>query len=958
VAGGTCNAYSGVGDAYLPFREALGMLTGEVEARWAAGAISREQAQRLWQAVPAAVEALLAHGPHVSPVLVPGEALLARAEAACPGAAWLGRLRERVERGRAGASGLEQSHLFQQVSNVLQSLSETHPLLLILDDLQWVDRSSASLLFHLGRRLEGARILVVGAYRPEELALGVEAARAGERERHPLDKALAEFKRTYGDVWLDLAEVEAPEGRRFVDALLETEPNHLGEGFRQKLAERAEGHPLFTVELLRAMQERGDLVRDEAGHWVAGPALDWEALPARVEGVIAERIGRLEEELRDVLTVASVEGEDFTAEVVAQVSSMEARQLVRCLSGELQREHRLVRARGLLRMEARRLALYRFQHHLFQKYLYNSLDEAERAYLHEDVGTVLEALYGEQTDEVAVQLARHFLEAGVTGKAAHYLGRAGELAAERYANEEALSHLSQALEYLPGDAPQRLDLLAARAKVYGLVARWDAQRTDLEAVLALAEALQDDAHRCDALLALAECLWKMGAAGCREPAKRAAEFARRVSDPLREGCALRFLGYHGYMTGYYARSRSMLEAALPRLQEAGLPDEVAACLSHLALALNVLDEPTAALEAAEQAVALSRLAGNRRWEAISLRRVGIFHRLQGRLGDAQRVLEAALALHHQIGDRHEECSALNELCATLGTLGKSEEAAGAFHRMFEIAEEIGTATAIDWGVNYMMRYVFSPQGECEAGLGFLESLLAWAGQAKEEALAAQFQLEKADLLFTLGQLKPALEVAQSLLPDADRLLDYGTQRQLLETIGYCQAGLGRFRQARESFRAGLERAEEAADAARALLGLAYVAYREGDGARLWAAMEEVRRRDVSLPHFFAFDHAQAARLYLALGDVEQALESSIKAIRGMEMGVEEPLVTRYYLTHARVLHALGRDAEADDYLQRAYEWVMLVVSKTQDEDLRQSWLENVPDNREIVTEWEARRKRI
>jgi adenylate cyclase len=428
VASGTCDAYSGLGDAYLPFREVLGTLSGEVEARWAVGTISRDHALRLWQALPAAVEALLAHGPHVVPALVPGEALLARASAAGPAEPWLGRLRERVVRAPGAAGSVEQSHLFQQVSNVLQALAQVHPLLLILDDLQWVDRASAGLLFHLGRRLTGARILIVGAYRPEELAPGLEEPPGGERGRHPLEKVLAEFKRLYGDVWLDLAEVEAPEGRRFVDAYLETEPNRLGERFRQTLAERAEGHPLFTVELLRAMQERGDLVRDEEGRWVEGPALDWDLVPARVEGVIGERIERLGHELRQILTVASVEGEEFTAEVVAQVQSLEARALVRRLSGELQREHRLVRARGLQQLGMRRLALYRFQHHLFQRYLYNHLDEAERAYLHEDVGSVLEALYGDQTDEVAVQLARHFVEAGLTAKAAHYLGRAGALA--------------------------------------------------------------------------------------------------------------------------------------------------------------------------------------------------------------------------------------------------------------------------------------------------------------------------------------------------------------------------------------------------------------------------------------------------------------------------------------------------------------------------------------------------
>jgi len=146
---------------------------------------------------------------------------------------------------------------------------------------------------------------------------------------------LAEFKRRSGDVWVDLRQADEMEGRSFVDGFLDTEPNHLGEDFRRALFEHTGGHPLFTVEVLRAMQERGDLVQDAEGRWVEGPSLDWERLPTRVEAVIAERIGRLDEELRDVLAVTSVEGEQFTAQVVAQVQDTPEREMLQALSKEL-----------------------------------------------------------------------------------------------------------------------------------------------------------------------------------------------------------------------------------------------------------------------------------------------------------------------------------------------------------------------------------------------------------------------------------------------------------------------------------------------------------------------------------------------------------------------------------------------------------------------------------------------
>jgi tetratricopeptide (TPR) repeat protein len=454
AASGNCNAYSGIGDPYLPFREVLDMLSGDVEARWEAGAVTTSQARRLWAALPLAAEALHAHGPHVTGTLVRGRALVSRARAAAPdGAPWLERLQERVARRAGTPQRLEQSHLFQQVTHVLRALAEHHPLLLVLDDLQWTDTASASLLFHLGRRLAGSRILVVGTYRPEEVALG----RQGEP--HPLAPVLAELKRAYGDIWLDLADVQVPEERHFVDALLATEPNELGEGFRRSLFEHTGGHALFTLELLRAMQERGDLVQDDAGHWVEGASLDWEALPARVEGVIEARIGRLEEELRETLAVASVEGEDFTAQVVARVQAVSERKLLRTLSRELERRHRLVRGRGEEQVGRQRLSRYRFAHALFQQYLYHDLSPGECRLLHREVAGVLEELHEDNLGEVAAPLAHHFSAAGDEERALKYLVLAGDRALAAYAHAEAEVYYRRALELAPGDS-ERAHLLS------------------------------------------------------------------------------------------------------------------------------------------------------------------------------------------------------------------------------------------------------------------------------------------------------------------------------------------------------------------------------------------------------------------------------------------------------------------------------------------------------------------
>jgi len=442
VAAGKCNAHTGIGDPYSPFVEILGLLTGDVEAQWVAGTITRELARRLWNLMPETAQAVVDQSPDLIDIFVPGPPFLSRAGAFSPVPVdWLFRLKKLVERKSAlpPDSTLQQSNLFEQYTRMLVALARKKPIVLVLDDLQWADAGSASLLFHLGRRLAGSRILIAGAFRSDEVALG-----RGDG-RHPLETVVHEFKRDFGDVQL---EVGGTEVREFVDAFIDTEPNQLTKSFRQTFLKLTKGHSLFTVELLREMQDRAMLVKNQEGRWVESPDLDWNALPARVDAVIEERIGRLNERLRETLTLASVEGEEFTAEVIARLQEVETRKLVRLLSTDLDKRHHLVSAKGMRQLDRLHLSLYIFRHILFQRYLYNSLDEVERTHLHAEVGQILETLYGEKSEEISVQLARHFQEAGIVDKAVTYLQKAGNRAVRLSAHEEAIGHFNKALELL------------------------------------------------------------------------------------------------------------------------------------------------------------------------------------------------------------------------------------------------------------------------------------------------------------------------------------------------------------------------------------------------------------------------------------------------------------------------------------------------------------------------------
>jgi hypothetical protein len=199
VASGLCDVYTGIGDPYLPFRDVMSMLTGDVETRRAAGAISRDHAVRLWHLLPDTVRLLVDCGPDLIDTFVAGGPLAERAGTyAGSRVDWLKRLQELISR-RALPSGwqaADRTRLFEEFTDVLTTLAKQQPLLLILDDLHWADLSSIGLLSHLGRRITTHSMLIVGAYRPEDVALGRDG------ERHPLEDILSEFKRQFGNVWV------------------------------------------------------------------------------------------------------------------------------------------------------------------------------------------------------------------------------------------------------------------------------------------------------------------------------------------------------------------------------------------------------------------------------------------------------------------------------------------------------------------------------------------------------------------------------------------------------------------------------------------------------------------------------------------------------------------------------------------------------------------------------------
>jgi len=601
VVGGRCDAYAGVGQPYQPFVESVQMLAGEGETGAGAAPSSPEDQARLRTATPHIAQALVETAPALLARFINYAALTQRAQQSA--ADFPASLHTAILQHSAAAespAGLDTGQLFEEVTRLFITLARQHPLVVLLDDLQWIDAGSAALLFHLARRLTHSRVLLVAAYRPGEVHNHAGA------EPHPLLGIVAELQRYGGDIRVDLDQVDE---QAFVAAFLAQDPllqpNRLDAAFRSALAQRTGGNPLFTIELLRSLQAHREIQRAADGSWESSPTLNWAHMPERVEAAIAGRIARLPAQWRDWLTTASVEGESFTAEVVARAHGIDSAALLRDLSGPLgmgRGARRLVQGEGAREVgkgdQVRRLSRYRFRHILFQVYLYQQLDPVERAQRHAAVGKALEDLYGalpEERARRAAELARHFEIGGLAEKAAAYHLEAGRQAIYLAAPPAAVAHYRRGLALL-ADVPRspardRLEIhlhLALGAPFLSVNGWGGAER---QAAIQQALALLEEAGLMrpkqpsetslpetggdDVLAALYEQAdWLLSQGEFLSAAQLGEHILALADEPvsLARVLAYRILGYSRMFQGDFPGARQHLENALAAYHALGRPD--------------------------------------------------------------------------------------------------------------------------------------------------------------------------------------------------------------------------------------------------------------------------------------------------------------------------------------------------------------------------------------------------
>jgi class 3 adenylate cyclase len=325
------------------------------------------------------------------------------------------------------AAEAEAYRLFQEVTEFLKNASTSAPLLLVLEDLQWADKGSCSLLQHLARRLAGSRLLVAISCREAEL-----------EPSHPLRETLPHLRRESGFWELPLKGLRESEVRELVTVLAEQEvPQPLVLALHQE----TEGNPFFVQETLKHLIETEVLYQEE-GRWTSKAAISDFGLPESVREVMERRLAGLSQECRRLLQVGAVLGRRFSLSLAQQVAELDEEVVLRAveeaLAAQVVREQRLERR-----------TYYQFTSTLLRENLHGRLSAPRRERLHLRAAHILEEAYPDRLEGYAAELAYHYREAGEGAPAEtayRWTVKAAQQAVAARAPAEAVSLYRSALE--------------------------------------------------------------------------------------------------------------------------------------------------------------------------------------------------------------------------------------------------------------------------------------------------------------------------------------------------------------------------------------------------------------------------------------------------------------------------------------------------------------------------------
>src|SRR5262245_2755907 len=339
--------------------------------------------------------------------------------------------------------GATRERMVREICEALEAITAERCLILILEDLHWVDHSTLDVISALARRREPSRLLLLGNYRPGDVILSDNPLKVLKQDLLVRQLCYEVALERFGE-----GEIAEYLAARFPDG-------ELPSGLAGLIRRHSDGNALFMVAILEEMVKKG-IVSNDQGRWRLTEQLDRidPGIPETLRELLAISFDRLALQEQDILKCASVAGERFSVWAVSSVLDLDVVQ-VEEICETLAARQQFIRAAGGRQLEGWLLsAQYEFKHTLYREFLYERLSATEGRRFHRRLAERMEAAYSPLAPGVASELAFHFEEGHEYERAIHYLILVSENAARLYALQNAIDVLQHALELLTNLTPE------------------------------------------------------------------------------------------------------------------------------------------------------------------------------------------------------------------------------------------------------------------------------------------------------------------------------------------------------------------------------------------------------------------------------------------------------------------------------------------------------------------------
>jgi len=715
---------------------------------------------------------------------------------------------------------LDAEALQRQTFIAIRSLIEAQmrvsrqPVVLVVDDLHWVDQASVTLLEYLMPLVEQAPLMLLLLYRPEQ-----ESGAWRVRE-----KALREFGARFTD--MPLRRLDDDDCQELLTRLVALDP--WPPEMQALILSRTEGNPLYIEELLRVLVDDGVLVRDESGWRVSG-SLEALKVPDTLEGVMMTRLDRLGEAYRHTTQVASVVGRMFSFDTLERVLPPENQDVLNPCLERLQQQE-------IAREDQRAPELvYKFRHGMMQEVCYGSLLARTRRQYHRAIAEYLEAHHGESEEYLAL-VAHHAFFGQDWPRALHYQLLAGQQARKLFANHEAIDHFNKALhsaENLPESETldERQTIYATLGELLTTTSQYDRAQERLDQARELA------ASRGDVDAQARACRWRARLHELRGEYAPAFEWidhglAVLAGRETAEAAELRLIA--GLIHSRQGKNELALGEGQAALQIAESLGEVTvlARANNLLGNLNRLHGNTsAALSYLQRAFDLYRQAGDINGQALTHNLTAIVYMHLSQWPQAEHYFRQVRDLFHKMGDVYNRAIADNNLGEILLKRGQLDGALGFYGEALRAFEKIGKSAYALGALHNNLGAVYVRQGQAAPAREHLSTSQQYFEQAKVRDFLPEMHRHFAEAALLAGDLRDAETHAQQALSLSLELSLRSEEGNSLRVLGEIALALGQLAQAEEhlrSSRAVLDAVGEVYESARTALVLAKLHRAQGE----------------------------------------------------------------------------------------------------------------------------------